>query len=136
MASTGTVSQTFHNVKRDQVVVKLQWLASSISGTLSTVTTDSNISDLLRGMYCVKAVTDPGDTTAPTDGYDIVINDSFGCDIFGGELANRASGSIEQAMPRIGNAYSPALISSPLAMALSNNTVASASGALYLVFTE
>lgn len=134
--ATGTVTQTFFRPEKDQLVVKFQWLASSVSGTLSTVATDANINVLMRGMYCVLGITDPGDTTSPTNNYDIALTDSFGCDVFGSELSNRASGTVQQAMPKIGNAFSARPITTGLSLALTNNTVASASGALYLVFVE
>ena len=134
--ATGTVSQTFFRPKKDHFVAKFQWLASSVSGTLSSVSTDEPITDAIRGMFCVLGITDPGDTTSPTSNYDITVNDSFGCDIFGGELGNRASGSVEQAVPKVGNTYGPRPVTSALSIALSGNSVASASGSLYLVFVE
>jgi hypothetical protein len=39
--------------------------------------------------------TDPG-STAPTDNYDIVLNDKYGADIMGGDLADRDSSATER----------------------------------------
>ncbi len=134
---TGTTTQTLeHGGDPGKLVVKLQWLSSSVSGTFTTVALDSRINKLIRGKYCLFAITDPGDTTAPTDNYDIAFNDALGVDIFGAELNNRASGSGEQATPKIGNAYMGRLITSSLNFAISNNTALSASGAVQLFFVE
>lgn len=132
----GTVTQSMETPTPEQVVVKFAWLAAATSGSLSSVTTDSTITKRIRGMYCVLGVTNPGDTTAPTDNYDITVDDSFGCDIFGGELENRASGGTEQAVPMVGAGYMGRPIPSALSVALTNNAVASASGSIYLVFVE
>ena len=131
----GTVTQLMTKPTPAQVVVKFDWLAAA-GGTLSAASTTANVDKEIRGLYCVCAITDPGATTKPTNNYDIAINDSFGCDIFGGELNNRASGSTEQTTPRVGNAYMARPIFTGLSVALTGNSVASASGALYVVFME
>ena len=134
---TGTISQTFEHGKGEkQVVVKLSWLASSVSGTLSTVGIDSNIMKLIRGKYCLFAVTEAGSTKVPTANYDVSLSDAFACNIFGNELDNRSSLSVEQASPKIGNAYMARLVTSSLNFALSNNTAPSASGTVRLVCVE
>ena len=134
--ATGSVTQTHEYSNPGQVIIKLQWKAGIATGSISTVGLSSYINKLISGKYCLFAVTDPGDSKKPTTNYDIVFNDAFGCDIFGGELANRASGSIEQAAPRVGNAYMARLVTSSLNFALTNNAATAASGSVRLIFTE
>ena len=133
--ATGTTTQTLVR-NGGMTTVKFAWLASSGTGSMAAAVTESYITNQIGGMFCILGVTNPGDTTAPTDNYDIAVNDSFGCDIFGGELENRASGSVEQAVPKVGSGYMGRPISSALSVALTGNSVASASGAIYLVFME
>ena len=133
----GTVSQTLIGTTKHKIL-QVQWL-SATGGTVSAASTAENVNHTLRGMYCVLAITDPGATTAPTNNYDIAINDSFGCDVFGGALENRASGSAEQCVPTGGNGdlLGPGRpIFTGLSIAITGNTVAAASGALYVVFME
>jgi len=134
--ATGTVTQAMEFSKAGQVIVKLSWLASSVSGTLSTVGIDDNIQKLIRGKYALFAVTEVGETKVPTANYDVSFADAYSCNIFGNETDNRSSGTIEQVSPKVGNLYTARLITSSLNFALSNNSAPSASGTVRLVCVE
>jgi hypothetical protein len=82
----------------------------------------------VQGLYITLVITNPG-SPAPTDNYDIVINDSDGVDVMGGTLANRDTSNSEQALPYIGSlAYGPRQIDGILTFSLSGNSVNSATG--------
>jgi hypothetical protein len=79
----------------------------SVNKTRVTLTGDSgtgampNTTLTLNG-YIMKIVTNPG-STAPTDDYDIVINDEHGVDIVAGGLMNRDTSTSEQLYPVVGS---------------------------------
>lgn len=83
--------------------------------------------------YVIKAETNPG-ATAPTDNYDIVLNDSESCDIMGGELANRDTSTTEQAVPKVGNAYGDCFVDGPITCAVSGNAVVNATTKVIVYF--
>lgn len=97
------------------------WTADSGAATVPT----STVSGILG--YVVRVITNPG-STAPTDDYDIVLNDAYGCDVMGGALADRDTANTEQAMPIIGGASSGALVLDTLQLSISGNSVNSATG--------
>ena len=66
--------------------------------------------------YIVRAVTNPDDSDAPTDDYDITLLDEDGVDVMGGNLIDRDTSDSEQVTPS-----SPPYIDSDLTL-----TVASA----------
>lgn len=71
--------------------------------------------------------TNPG-TTAPTDNYDLVINDSNGADIMGGALSNRDTANTEFAQPLVGALAPPQgmPVDSVLSIVSSGNSVSGA----------
>ncbi len=106
-------------------VVTFTWVADDTNGTVPNATVNGIFG------YVVKVITDPG-ATAPTDNYDIVLNDKYSADVMGGELIDRDTAVTEQAVPKVGNAYGGSLVNGPLTMQLTNNSVNSATGVVYI----
>lgn len=99
---------------------------SIVNGTLNPVTLG------IEGWYLYTVETDPG-TTAPTDNYDLVINDANGFDVSGGLLANRST-SVTQ-LVNIGTAtHGFPVMRGNWTLAGSNNSVNSATVVVYLTF--
>lgn len=86
--------------------VTFTWLSDDAAGTASGTT--KPISGVI-----LRAVTDPGET-APTDDYDIVVNDANGVDVMAAALADRDTANTEQVIPAVGPA-----VSGPLTMEVS-----------------
>lgn len=108
--------------KRMQKVV-ISWTADDANGSVP------NLSLSLKG-YLIQAVTNPG-STAPTDNYDLVINDADGADICGGALANRDTANSECVV------FNPApFADGSQTVVWSNNSVNSATGTLTLYVSD
>lgn len=80
-------------------------------------------------------VTDPG-STAPTDNYDITIEDSDGVDVLGGAGANRDAANTERVMPLYGTTPHPCPINGKLTIKIANNAVNGAKGLIKLYFVR
>jgi hypothetical protein len=106
-------------------LVTFDWTADTDGSVPNTSTTIG-----VTG-YVVRAITDPG-AAVPTADYDITLEDKWGCDIFGGELNDRSATATQQGMPRIGNGYGKVLVHETLTFKLTNNSVNSATGKLYV----
>lgn len=108
---------------RDQSIYKVEfdWTADAAAATVP-----AKASNDVDGLVFM-AVTDPG-STAPTASYDITLTDSDGCDVFGGELANRSDTAIEQASPLVGNFYGQRYVKGALTLNVTGNAVNSATG--------
>ena len=81
--------------------------------------------------------TNPG--TAPTAGYDIVINDAESLDIAGGMLADRSATLTERITPRLDSTYSifgGVLVDSALTLVITNQNAASATGTVKLYLAK
>lgn len=131
-AVTITQSKTEVPYRDEHGIIKvlIEWLADDTDGSVpDTVCNDINI----HGRYCILGVTDPG-TTAPSADYDITIVDEYGCDIFGGKLADRSATLSEQEMPLIGTAYDGRVVTGTITFKLANNSVNSAVGKCALYF--
>lgn len=87
----GTVVITYSEARPGIRSVKWAW-TSDASGDVSGTDTKAISGQALRW------VTNPG-STAPTDNYDIVVNDIDGADVAGGVLANRDTANTEAAYP-------------------------------------
>jgi hypothetical protein len=75
--------------------------------------------------YILRVTTNPGDSTAaPSDNYDIVLNDEDTTDTLQGLGANRDESTVETITPHVGNVATGALIPMPVA------------GDLYLLITN
>lgn len=70
----------------------------STSGTATTTTA-------IKGRV-IAVETNPG-SPAPTDNYDLTINDANGADIMGGALQNRDTSTTEMAIPLVGALAAP-----------------------------
>lgn len=111
----------------------IEWVGDASGGTVPQTAFSASDLKFLRGRYCVLAVTDPG-STAPTDNYDITIEDEYGVDVFGGSLTNRDTANSEQAIPQIGTGLASRLCGGTWTFKLSGNSVNSATGKLCLYF--
>ena len=123
----GSVTFTSNDVRVGNDVVQeliWAWIGDSSDGGVP-----DTVSDITVTGYIMFGKTDP-DSPAPTDNYDIALNDADDTDVFGGELANRDTANTEHAIPKIGNAYGDRFVNSVLTMALSGNSVNSAEGEL------
>ncbi len=104
-------------------VYQVTWTCTADSGDNSFPATDSK--QAINGyVFYVKTI--PSGATAPTDQYDIVLNDSDGIDIMGGELANRSDTAGEEAVPKIDAVYGSRWVDGILEIAITGNSVASA----------
>lgn len=106
-------------------VIRVLWTAHT-DGTF----TNYEITNAPLGAIWMVA-TDPG-STAPTDNYDIDLLDSTGVDIMGAELDDRDTANTEQAMPLIGSSSGVRPVNGKLTLAISNNSVNSATGTIYI----
>jgi len=88
---------------------------------------------LVKGWYLNMVETIPG-ATAPTDNYDIVINNASGADVMGGALANRDATLAEQVAPLLGGIPTKRPINSDLSIVLTGNSVNAATGTIKLFF--
>lgn len=92
MADSGTVTlreETFSHIKK----VAFSWISGSEGGDAGKATKTTECS--YTGEV-VRLVTVPDAVDAPTDNYDIVINDEDGTDILMGAGANRDTANTEQ----------------------------------------
>ena len=116
------------------VKVGIAWLADDTDGSVPDAAFDVTDTIDILGRYCILAVTDPDGDTAPTDNYDITVEDEYGCDIFGGALANRDTANSEQAVPKINSVYGGRLCAGVWTFKLTGNAVNSAEGKCVLYF--
>ena len=94
-----------------------------------------------QGYSLIMLLTDPG-TTAPTDNYDITVDEALVAggstvnttDVMGGEAMNRDTATSEQAVPLVGGVYGARAIMGGLTITVSNNSVNSATCAVALIF--
>lgn len=145
MAVSGSVTQALTMEKGAGEEIKIltfTWIAAT-GGTLTTTAVSGSTHLLqLRGLWCFRAVTRPGEITPGTDNYDVSIVEvgdtvfSGTVDLFGGELNNRSSGSAQQATPLVGNAYTSVPITRSFSLKLENNSAAQASGTVALYFAK
>lgn len=92
MAESCTITEeTYGSVKK----VKWAW-TSAADGTVGAAAVSSTTTNAYNGEI-IRLVTDPG-ATAPTDDYDIVVNDADGNDVLMGAGANRDTTNTEQVL--------------------------------------
>jgi len=94
-----SVTGVLEQMDEKHVKVTLTWQSAS-DGSVSQALggLDYDWLNVLRGMYLVKMVTDPG-SAAPTDDYDITLLDDDGLDVLGGAGGNRDTANNEVAHP-------------------------------------
>ena len=118
--------------KKRMFRLEITWTADDTDASIANVTifkTDSDQGDLLtllKGAFITNVITDPG-TTAPTDNYDIVINDEYSYDVMHGQLTNRDTATSEG----IKDQFIP--IHGQFTAVFTNNSVNSATGKLILI---
>ena len=136
--AAGTATLTSQRVSIEGVVVRkiitISWTGGTAgeAGTVPSTTITAATYDL-TGWYLYSAETNPG--TTPSADYDIVINDADGVDLAAGLLANRSASATQ--LVNIGtSAYGYPVVRGNLTFVLSNNTEASSTGTLVLVFIQ
>ena len=132
-AGTVTITSSAVTVQGDvwRKVITLSWVADAAEATVPP-TTITAVTYGIGGWYLYTAETNPG-STAPTDDYDMVLNDADGLDVAGGLLTNRDAIATEiVSMGTSAHGY-PA-IRGDLTFVLSDNSVNSATGTLILIF--
>lgn len=90
MAGTATI--TYSESRAGIKSVTWAW-TSDAAGAVNGTDTKAISGEVLR------FVTKPDGTNAPTDLYDIVVNDAQGIDVAAGALANRATATTQAAFP-------------------------------------
>lgn len=80
-------------------IYRITWTADDADGSVPAAITASDVYGFVE-----LVITNPG-AVAPTANYDIVITDEEGCDVLGGEGADRSATVSEQVFPKAGNAY-------------------------------
>jgi len=133
--AAGTVTITSSNITIHgniwRKIITLSWIADAADATVPSTTITATTYGI-GGWYLYSAETNPG-SVAPTDNYDIVLNNADGLDIAGGLLANRDATATE--IVSIGtSAHGYPLVRGDLTFVLSNNAVKSATGTLILIF--
>ena len=135
-ATPGTVTITSSTItvqgQASRKTVTLSWVASVDAATVPS-TTITAATYGIGGWYFYSAETNPG-ATAPTDNYDIVINDADSIDLAGGLLANRDTSTTEMVNVALGTLGQYPIIRGDLTFVLSNNAVNSALGTCILTF--
>jgi len=115
------VEEDLQNENKSKVY-RVSWVADASDGSLPASQSPSDIFG-----FIVRMVTNPGGT-APTADYDVTLTDEDGCDVLGGEGADRSASDSEQIIPKLGNSYGPCYVNSKLTLNITNNSVNSATG--------
>lgn len=132
-----SAEQTHKKFGPDVLEWTLAWQADA-AGAKANVAMEPEIFNLIKegGYAAYMAITDPG-ATAPAANYDLAINDSYGLDIFGGELGDRHTSASEAAVPLIGPAYaSRPIVGTSLTVTFANTTNNNCNGTIVVVFTR
>lgn len=116
--------------RKNVEIVTVDWVADDTDGSVP------DLSVRLDG-YLVKVVTNPG-STAPTDNYDITIEDpeDNALDAAGGLLANRSTSATQQVYCTVSGASTPVLLAGTYNIAVANNSVNSATGRIILYLVD
>jgi hypothetical protein len=137
MAAGSSVSVTVTEYPGRLDVLTFTWTADDSDGSVPATASTGFFPnpDRASEVGCVYAVVvDPGAcATCPTDNYDITINETLtGVDIMGGELANLSNTVTSQDSAKIGNAFACRPIYDAITLTLTNNSVNSATGVVYV----
>lgn len=128
--AVGTVTQAKANLSYYVSKITLTWVGSTVTTVGSVPSTETTWP--IDG-YVFLVITNPGGT-APTALYDIVLNDTSGFDIMGGELANRSDTVTEQAVPKISSVYGSRFVSGKLTFVLTGNSVSAGTGTVEIYY--
>lgn len=107
----GTVTVNSEVILKTVQKVKYTWI-SDTAGNADGVSTENHYTGEV-----VRLITNPG-TAAPTDNYDIVVNDDDGYDVLIGGGANRDTSNTEQVVPS--SSVLGAMTNSKLTLGVSN----------------
>jgi hypothetical protein len=83
------------------VVFKLDITADADDASIDDITFNTSLIDYLvkNGYYFARMVTIPSGVTAPTDNYDVTLEDANGRDLLAGTGLNRDEANTEEASP-------------------------------------
>ena len=133
----GTVSASILH-RSAHSVITVNWTADAADGSVP----DTDLIAAIESSFQLygwieKIVTNPG-TPAPTDDYDITLEDPEGVDVLGGAGNNRDSSNSEQAIPLVDGVPTPSWLGEPstLTFKLSGNSVNSAQGKLIIYISR
>ena len=133
-AAVGTRTVTEDKIvvegKHSKKIITIAWTGSVDDGSIPNTTLNANA---VKGWYFLSGETNP-DTPAPTDDYDIVINDADGVDLAGGRLMDRDTSNTELVSGM--GAYGYPLVRGDLTVVFTNQIVHSAKGTLILTFVS
>jgi len=132
-SSTVTKSDITVNGRITRKVLTIAWTGAAAGGAIDAITINP-VTYGLEGWFLYSVETNPG-TTAPTDNYDIAITDADGFDIAGGLLADRDQTNTEMVNLRVAAAGYP-MVRGNLSVAITNNSVNSATGTIILAFVK
>ena len=118
LSSVSTIEVGISEQKRVQLY-NIAWTADASDATIPDLTIS------MKG-YIIQAVTNPG-STAPTDNYDIVLNEDNGADLVAGALANRSTSASQCVV-----FDRPPLSAGNVTISISNNAVNSATGVIVI----
>lgn len=130
-AAPGTCTQAVTDIPNDVVFPPMKVLtftctASADDASFPSTATSTETTARIQGYYLIEARTNPG-AVAPQALYDIVLNDSDGIDLMGGQLANRSATVSERAIPALATGiYGGTAITGTLTLAVTGNNVNSA----------
>jgi len=135
MAGSGSITKQDITVggSIERKVLTLAWTGDASGGSMPAVSVVTATYGI-EGWFLYSVETNPG-ATAPTDDYDIVINDADGLDIAGGLLANRDTANTEMVSLRAAAAGYP-MVRGNLSVVITGNSVNSATGTVIMTFVK
>lgn len=130
MAGSVTCSRVNLDNEHGRYDLLISWIGDASTGAVpaTQLTAIAGDAPFHIDAYLVRIITNPG-STAPTASYDITLTDEDGIDVAGGLLANRSATLSE-------HVRDTCLVRGILTFTLTNNSVASATGTVRLMFQE
>lgn len=137
-AAVGTCTQSILNVGNQTggKVVTFSCVASADDASFPSTATDTAITAAINGLFIAEVRTNPGGT-APTNLYDMVLNDTDGIDLMGGALADRLTATSQRAIPILATGvYGTTMVDGALTLVITNNLVNSAIAVVKVLLTR
>lgn len=130
ISSVRSMEKFGKDIMRHVEKVTIDWVADDADGSVPALS-------LPLAGFLLKAITNPG-STAPTANYDIALGDpeDSALDAFAGALQNRHTTTTEQVYPLVTGAAIPIFLSGTYSLALTNNSVNSATGRIILYLVD
>lgn len=146
---TSTVTDTTARLDGGNNITTISWVADSTGAVTATLSTA-----FIRGIikqFITKPDTSRLPATAdssgryPTADYDITLTNTLGIDVAGGALSNRATSTVERALPWLltpavsGDADTipmPFINNSKITTAVTNNLIPNARGHIYIYWSD